>query len=819
MEDLCLLNDILVMRELARRRYSDYLALVHGKSWVATRMSSYLADQVQAFLEQDTGNAYDILVIETPPQHGKTMTITESLPSWIMGKYPDWRIILGSYNDESAERFARRNKEKIREFGHQLFGVEIGRIDRATEFELANHTGRLISRGIMSGVTGNPANVMIIDDPVKNRTEADSPTYRKKLWDEWVNSFKSRLAARAKVIVIMTPWHEADIAATMLQTEDNIRLIRLPVEAEMGDPLGRAPGEPLCPELGKGKKWLEQFKKSYLSDPQGGQRAWTALYQCSPRVEGGNLVHRDWWKLYDPSETILFGTEVISVDAAFKGAENNDFVAITVWGKHKNDYYLRYCLNRHLDFTQTLDAIRQVRTLYPNARTVLIEDKANGSAIINVLQKEMFCVPVNPKGGKVARVNAVSAAIESGHVYVPQDAPWLGEYLDQWSAFPAGAHDDMCLVAGTLVATLFGDKPIEEIRVGEQVWTPFGLRKVTYAWQTGVKPVVTRMGVTGTSDHPVFDRDMGYVPLQNLTPAIHYDTLSIKGVIRWKYQKLLYSMVWNTGLWDPVDIISVSRVAMKDDDTQKDFMWRFGSFIQARQFRKATRFITSMATLLTTTLATWSVYRCANIVRCTSRKILRSKESILKKFGRWHQRGTVLLKDLNGTVSTLRRVSVSESQNSVFASFAEKSLNQPAQQKSGSARTTARSNGTTWRRPGPRPASVKSAEPSSKQNLLQETPQAEQPVVTLAEQSCENADAARPVFNLTVEQNHLYYAGGFLVHNCDSSSQALSYLLYSNGDAYYQSKREENDTAMLEQEKERFLDGSIYDVYGGNDIY
>jgi predicted phage terminase large subunit-like protein len=118
-------------------------------------------------------------------------------------------------------------------------------------------------------------------------------------------------------------------------------------------------------------------------------------------------------------------------------------VAITVWGKVGNDYYLRYCLNRHLDFTGTLDAIRQVRTLYPAARTVLIEDKANGSAIINVLQREMFCVPVNPKGGKVARVNAVSAAIESGHVFVPRGAAWLGDYIDQWTAFPAGAHDDM----------------------------------------------------------------------------------------------------------------------------------------------------------------------------------------------------------------------------------------------------------------------------------------------------------------------------------------------------------------------------------------
>jgi len=442
-DDLTLLHAEMARREMARRWYSEYLPFVHGKNWKTTRMSQYLASEVQAFLEADTGNAYDILMIETPPQHGKSMTLTETLPSWVMGKFPEWRIILGSYNDESADRFARRNKEKVRAFGKMLFGVEIGKIDRATEFELGGHLGRLISRGIMSGVTGNPANLMIIDDPIKNRAEADSPTYRRKLWDEWQNSFKSRLAAHAKVIVIATPWHEDDMLATLLRTEDNIRLIRLPVEAEPDDPLGRGVGEALCPELGKDDGWLKQFKASYQASAEGGQRAWSALYQCNPRVEGGNLVKRDWWRYYEEKELPYLGTEVISVDAAFKDADTNDYVAITVWGKSGNDYYLRYCMNRHLDFTSTLTAIRQVRSLYPNARTVLVEDKANGSAIINVLQKEMFCVPVNPKGGKVARVNAVSAAIESGHVYVPASAPWLGEYLDQWTAFPAGAHDDM----------------------------------------------------------------------------------------------------------------------------------------------------------------------------------------------------------------------------------------------------------------------------------------------------------------------------------------------------------------------------------------
>lgn len=437
----------LARRELARRNFGAYLAYTNGPDWKRTRFSEYLAKEIQTFVETDTGNAYDILVIESPPQHGKSMTVTESAPSYFMGRHPNWRVILASYNDDSAERFARRNKEKVRDYGGVLFGIRIGEVNRTTEFELkaaggAIH-GRLISRGMLAGITGNPANLMFIDDPVKNRSEADSETKRQQIWNEWQNSLKSRLAAGAKVVVIMTPWHEDDLAARLLASEQNIRLIRLPVEAEENDPLGRAPGEPLAPEIGKDAKWLEQFKRSYIQDPTGGQRAWSALYQCSPRVEGGNLIRRDWWRYYDPAQVTSFATELISVDASFKGGEDNDYVAITVWGKLGSDYYLRYCLNRHMDFPETVKAIRLVKELYPRAMAVLIEDKANGSAIIQTLQKEMFCIPVNPKGGKESRVNAVSPAIESGHVYLPEGAPWVADFVDQFSAFPAGSNDDM----------------------------------------------------------------------------------------------------------------------------------------------------------------------------------------------------------------------------------------------------------------------------------------------------------------------------------------------------------------------------------------
>lgn len=431
-------------RELARRHYGEYLAYVQGADWKRTRLSEFLAARMQEFIEKDTGSAYDILIIETPPQHGKTATVTETLPSWYLGKYPRGRVILASYNDVTAQRFCRRNREKLLSFGERVFGVRPGKINRANEFELENGAGRLISRGIMSGITGNPANLLIIDDPIKNRQEADSVTYRSRLWEEWQNSLKSRLAAGAKVVIIMTPWHEDDLAARILSVEKNVTLLRLPVEAGENDPLGRKPGQPLCPELGKDAEWLRQFRESYVSDSAGGARAWQALYMCSPRAEDGNLVKREWWHRFQPGEMGAFNEELISVDAAFKGGETSDFVAITVWGRRGSDYFLLYCLNRRLDFPQTLSAIRSVRGLFPRAGRILVEDKANGSAIVQVLGRELTGVlPVQPRGGKVARVNAVSPAIESGHVYVPEGEAWAEEFLDQWTAFPAAAHDDM----------------------------------------------------------------------------------------------------------------------------------------------------------------------------------------------------------------------------------------------------------------------------------------------------------------------------------------------------------------------------------------
>lgn len=850
-------------RELARKSYRRYLYYVHGDSWKRTRMSDYLADQVQAFVEKETGNAYDILLIETPPQHGKSLTVTESLPSWYLGRYPKHRIIEASYNDDTARRFGRKNLEKVEQYGAALFGAEKGSIWTTTEFELSNGWGRMISRGIMSGITGNPANLLIIDDPIKNREEADSETYRGKLWAEWQNTLKSRLAAGAKVIVIMTPWHEDDLAARLIQNEPTTTLIRLPVEAEELDLLGRRPGEALCPELGKDDAWLAQFKQGYINDPkEGGLRAWQALYQCSPRVEGGNLVLRDWWKHYDPRDISAYGTTVISVDAAFKDSDDNDFVAIQVWSKLGNNYYGRYGLKRHLNFPDTVQAIRLMKKLFPETRYILIEDKANGSAIIQTLQKEFVgVIGINPKGGKSARVNAVSPAIESGNVLLPSSELWAEELVDSFAAFPAAAHDDdvdACFVAGTMVATARGDRPIETIRPGELVWTPFGLRRVLWSGKTGDREVITRGSLTGTKNHPVYNASGKYDELQNLTIGIHCDILSLKGVIRWKYRRLSFSMALNTDSWEAEDIISVSQRPMKDDDMLKDFTWQFGSFIRAKKFLKAMKFITKTAILLTTTTATWSAYRCANTMRIISQR--KESEHTLKKYARSLQSGTEVKRAVPGTANTLKRLLWRGKLKSMCASSVENLS--CLRTVLAFVRTTVQSNGiigtsvlrirecvngavknlkavlhrgktrpvpvlalagvsSTPRRSGGEPItekcyerSVPSVALSLKRSDDTRFPKEASAVARVTPFNGENERKRNrvPVYNLTVQGCHLYYAEGILVHNC---TQALNFMLFTHGGVFSETTdaRVLAERRQLAEEQELFLSPALYDPY------
>lgn len=389
-----------------------------------------------------------------PPQFGKSTTITETVPAWWLGKHPDKKWIIASYSTDFASSFGRKNKEKCQEYNPKIFpGFRLADNPcNNTEFETTSHGG-VYSAGLLAGITGHHADVVIIDDPIKTQEEADSDTHKSKIWNEYMSSVRSRLGdqdstashgiAKGKVIVIQTRWVEDDLIGRLIDKEAHVTYINIPCECDdpVNDPLGRQLGEGLCPEIGKGTAWLKDFKQFYISND--GSRAWNALYQGRPTAQGGNLIKSDWWQYYTTTPVDKFPYTIISVDATFKDGDNNDYVAIQKWGKYNRKYYLLRRIKKHLDFVNTLTAIRQLKKEDPTIDFILIEDKANGSALINVLRSEFEgVIPVKPLGGKVSRCNAVAPAIERGDVYLPQLDNSIDDYVREFSQFPNGPHDD-----------------------------------------------------------------------------------------------------------------------------------------------------------------------------------------------------------------------------------------------------------------------------------------------------------------------------------------------------------------------------------------
>ncbi len=416
--------------ELCRRDFTAYAKRVYRGMWQPAQHHRIVADVLTRVLD---GSCRRLMVF-MPPRHGKSMQITECLPSYFLGRYPDKRVIVLSYSSDLAARFGRENRAKIAEYGH-LFDIALSKTNAgATAFDIKDHRGGLLSVGFGGSITGQGADLLIIDDPVKNREEAESKTMRDKIFAEYQSTAYTRLQAGAAIIIVMTRWHEDDLCGRLLaQSPDEWEVLSLPALAEQGDTLGRKVGEPLWPQMGYDKDWAIQTQRAV------GSYAFAALYQQRPAPAGGGLIRRSWWKFYDELPEMV--TVVLSVDAAFKGGEDADNVSIQAWGKRGAYMYLLDDDTQPMDFPKTLRAIRAMHQKH-KPRCVYIEDKANGPAILSMLHSEIAgLIPVNPQGGKIARAHAVSAAIESGNVFLPR-TPGAYALIDECAAFPNGAHDD-----------------------------------------------------------------------------------------------------------------------------------------------------------------------------------------------------------------------------------------------------------------------------------------------------------------------------------------------------------------------------------------
>lgn len=278
----------------------------------------------------------------------------------------------------------------------------------------------------------------------------------------------------------MTRWHEDDLIGRLLARSPRkwIRL-RLPAIAEdEQDLLNREIGEPLCPELGFDKQWAKDKKAEV------GSRTWASLFQQRPAPAGGSIFKREWIRYYVRTEeqkrewglsdnAIVLPTHFDKVaqswDCTFKDSSTSDFVAGGVWSRKKAQYFLLDVDHRRMGFADTMKAIRAMSDKWPQARSKYVEDKANGSAIIEMLKDEISGItPVNPDGGKEARAHAVSPLFEAGNVYLPHPnmCPWVEDVIEELVSFPNAAHDDLVDMTTQALNQLYtnNSNPLERLR-------------------------------------------------------------------------------------------------------------------------------------------------------------------------------------------------------------------------------------------------------------------------------------------------------------------------------------------------------------------
>ena len=404
------------------------------KNWLEQVSTGFTWDwphleHIREKLDDITAGTLKRLVITVPPRHGKSEMGTIRYPVFRLQQDPAQRVVIAAYSQTLANTFSR----KARRIAQDLLSLASDR--KAVEQWDTIEGGGLRAVGVGAGITGLGANLIIIDDPVKSREEAESEAYRERVWNWYRDDLYTRLEPGGAVVLTMTRWHEDDLAGRILNSEDasSWTVVNLPAIAEEGDPLKRKPGEPLC----KARYDLDalQDRRRVL-----GEYGFNALFQQRPSPPAGGLFKRSWWQTY--REQPSFDRIITSWDLTFKDGPNTDYVVGLVIAQKGAAFYLLDCIRDRLDITETIPAIVNTFNRYKPVATV-VEDKANGPAVISMLKSKIpGLIAVNPQGGKFSRAAAISPMIEAGNVYLPERSSWASALIEEAAAFPNAAHDD-----------------------------------------------------------------------------------------------------------------------------------------------------------------------------------------------------------------------------------------------------------------------------------------------------------------------------------------------------------------------------------------
>ena len=418
--------------------------------WPQTKQSAALS-LIDAHLVQAASTPGSRLIITMPPQEGKSQRVSRDFVLWTLKTNPQARIIAASYAQDLASRNARAVRAAIRMQPKLGLTLQTGSA-KATDWRLDNGTGGLRAVGIGGGVSGFACDLLVVDDPIKSMKEAYSATYRETVWQWWQTEAASRLSAGGSVVVILTRWHEDDLAGRLIKDDPGRwTVLNIPAQCEdpETDPLGRAAGEYLASVQGRTREQWEQRKR------EAGPAGWQALYQGSPTGASGSVFKREWWPRWKSAPVTVnsdgayvahgFGLLLQSWDFTFKDGETNDWVVGQVWGVKGSQMMLLDQVRDRMDYPASVAALKALSAKWPQAGVKLVEDKANGSAVIATLRMAVpGMVAITPTESKYVRAATAAPFASVGNVWLPDDdvAPWVGPLVTELSQFPAAQYDD-----------------------------------------------------------------------------------------------------------------------------------------------------------------------------------------------------------------------------------------------------------------------------------------------------------------------------------------------------------------------------------------
>jgi len=388
------------------------------------------------------------LIVNLPPRSGKSICISIAYVAWLLGHDPTLRIIVVSYSNELAAELHRQFRMIIdSDWFQRLFPMM--RLAKDTGLEMVTTLGGgRFATSIEGTLTGRGASLIIVDDPLKAE-EAQSEKARARVLNWFSGTLVSRLDDKrtGQIIIAMQRLHQDDLSGHLLAKGDwqHINFPAIATEdrtVQIGhDKFFRwRSGEALHPER-EGIEVLSRIKRDV------GSQKFSAQYLQQPVPEDGNFVKREWFRQYDLAPQKLPGDRIVqSWDVASGIGENNDYSVCTTWLVHRSNYYLLHVFRGRLPSPELRRKIRSLARDFA-ADSVLIEKAGFGLMLLQELHYDLPSAMVRPigivpKGDKKDRFAAQAARIEAGHVYLPKEAEWRADFLNEILAFPAGRHDD-----------------------------------------------------------------------------------------------------------------------------------------------------------------------------------------------------------------------------------------------------------------------------------------------------------------------------------------------------------------------------------------